>query len=539
MGMMPPPGTAGVPPPPMHPIGGGGPGRSNIIVLNNEKPQSKKFSFKSLRRNHTIDVSNDNNNQSQGKQLKRKSVPDIIFDDFISPTLHHHHHQQRRRSTDIWYIRSHQNVLYIPLLFSFSLSYCTFNHTLTHPHIPVALQWMLLSRSRINSLSSKSHEIPLPFLAVHAFYVCNPSKVQFIQHWYFFFFMMTQAEDTHEIYKTANNTPSGSRRSSRERDTSDSVVAIMDHHNNNEQQQQQHGIKYHGHGAFISILVLQVIIVCVLEGLEIQQAMIGMSNDCTMTLDVIGMSQVGLVYRGLVMAATFYQLMFGLDTIQQQSTIHLWMLFINGKCVYNHVNSLIHSQNLLLSRSIVHHLCGNPNHSKLKMGNNDAGNGLWNSILEPSSLRSCITCSGGLSLPCARGLQHLDASSHVYYDDSSKWRKESKDKRNHCIDYSYGVYQTRRLLLALLCCSTHTRHGIGWWTKRDPCRVSACAYAWDIDAFHDLVQCSKQKAMAAAHSCIADRLGSWLPWLSYGYICTTPSNRQRSISCTYTSYRGA
>lgn len=84
----------------MHPIGGGGPGRSNIIVLNNEKPTSKKFSFKSLRRNHTIDVSNDNNNPSNGKQLKRKSVPDIIFDDFHIPT----HQQQRRRSTDIWYI---------------------------------------------------------------------------------------------------------------------------------------------------------------------------------------------------------------------------------------------------------------------------------------------------------------------------------------------------------------------------------------------------------------------------------------------------
>ncbi|KAI7883632.1 hypothetical protein K492DRAFT_205293 [Lichtheimia hyalospora FSU 10163] len=96
MGMMPPPGTAGVPPPPMHPIGGGGPGRSNIIVLNNEKPQSKKFSFKSLRRNHAIDVSNDTSHH--GKQLKRKSVPDIIFDDFNIPT---HHHQQRRRSTDI------------------------------------------------------------------------------------------------------------------------------------------------------------------------------------------------------------------------------------------------------------------------------------------------------------------------------------------------------------------------------------------------------------------------------------------------------
>lgn len=99
MGMMPPPGTAGVPPP-MHPIGrgggGGGPGRSNIIVLNNEKPTSKKFSFKSLRRNHAIGVSNDNN-PSNGKQLKRKSVPDIIFDDFHIPT----HQQQRRRSTDI------------------------------------------------------------------------------------------------------------------------------------------------------------------------------------------------------------------------------------------------------------------------------------------------------------------------------------------------------------------------------------------------------------------------------------------------------
>lgn len=179
-------------------------------------------------------------------------------------------------------------------------------------------------------------------------------------------------DDTHEVYRTAQNTPSGSR-SSREHDTS--MIAIMDH----EQRHSSDGDiqrVYYGHGALIVNLVLQVIIVCVLEGLQIQHTMTGMSKDCIMTLDVIEISQVGLVYRGLVVAATLYQLLFCLDTIQQQSGIHLAMLLVNGMYVPSPIFRMIDLTILLSTRSTLHCLYGNSNHSKHKMGNNNAGNGL-------------------------------------------------------------------------------------------------------------------------------------------------------------------
>ena len=152
--------------------------------------------------------------------------------------------------------------------------------------------------------------------------------------------MMTQGDENHDIYKTAANTPNGSR-SSREQATNESVMAIMD--NEHHGTKYSHGgsggpVSYYGHGALVLLLVFQVIIVCVLEGLQLQHTTARMSSDCTMTLDVIEISQVGLVYRGLVMAATLYQLLFCLDTLQQQSTIHLCMLLVNGKHSVAHMS---------------------------------------------------------------------------------------------------------------------------------------------------------------------------------------------------------
>lgn len=79
--------------------------------------------------------------------------------------------------------------LYYIYPFSFFLSYAR-SITLTLTHISVALlQWMLLSHSRINSFSSKSHEKSLSAPLFSCFmHLCNLSKVNFIQiqHWYTF-----------------------------------------------------------------------------------------------------------------------------------------------------------------------------------------------------------------------------------------------------------------------------------------------------------------------------------------------------------------
>ncbi|KAI8144347.1 hypothetical protein BJV82DRAFT_513203 [Fennellomyces sp. T-0311] len=69
------PGPGMAAPPPVHgPVGRAGPGRSNIIVLNNEAPSKKKkksFSLRSLVPPRSVDI------QLDDRKLKRKSVPDL------------------------------------------------------------------------------------------------------------------------------------------------------------------------------------------------------------------------------------------------------------------------------------------------------------------------------------------------------------------------------------------------------------------------------------------------------------------------------